>query len=255
MTANTANSLPAPPPLASIQRPALFLDLDGTLAAIEPQPEDVKAEPWRTQLLDKLHDNLEGRLAVVSGRTLEELDRILEGAVPALAAVHGLIRRRQDGTVLQSPPHPGLTAARAEVAALTAGRTGLKVEDKGLSIALHYRQAPVLGARIRADLQRIAKENGLKLQMGDMVAEICSPGFDKGAAVRAFMAEEPFAGSTPIFVGDDLTDEDGFRIVREMGGLGVLAGAPRPTFARSALPGVEAVRAWLETSQMEPAAS
>ncbi len=105
-----------------------------------------------------------------------------------------------------------------------------------------------------AETRRLAETYGLKLQLGDKVAELCTPGCDKGSAVRAFMEEAPFKGAFPIFVGDDLTDEDGFRAVQELGGLGVLAGPNRSTGAQRRLAGVEAVRDWLQAAVMEEAA-
>jgi trehalose 6-phosphate phosphatase len=250
MSPEMSQALPPPPPLAQLERPALFLDLDGTLAAIEPRPEDVRPEPWRTRLILDLRDRLDGRLALVSGRTLEDVDRILEGAAPAVAAVHGLVRRRADGTLVRTAPHAGLARARQQAAALAARHPGLRIEDKGLSLALHYRFAPELQSMVAANGERIAREQGLKMQPGSMVVELSTPGLDKGGAVRAFMAEAPFAGASPVFVGDDVTDEDGFEAVRA-GGLGVLAGPARPTKASRRLEDVAAVRQWLGAMLLE----
>ena len=246
MTAIEAEDLPAPPPLSAIARASLFLDLDGTLAAIEPRPDDVRAEPRRTSLLKRLAGRLDGRLAVVSGRTLEEVDRILEGAAPAAAGVHGLVRRRADGTVVRVPASPGLAQALETARAMAAGRPGLLTEDKGSSFTIHFRQAPGLGPMVKASAEQLARLHGLKLQGGDMVVELLTPGCDKGLAVRAFMAEPPFAGSTPVFVGDDLTDEDGFAAAAALDGFGVLAGRMRRTAAGRRLEDVAAVLDWLE---------
>jgi trehalose 6-phosphate phosphatase len=251
MTAEAADELPAPWPLARFQPAALFLDLDGTLAAIEARPEDVRPEPWRTALVRGLQQALEGRLAVISGRSLEEVDRILEGAAMAVGAVHGLVRRRADGSVIRAPPHPNLRWARIALQAAASGHPGLFVEDKGLSVALHYRRAPELAGLAVAEARRAAGEHGLKLQLGNMVAEICTPGFDKGTAVRAFMRERPFERGAPVFVGDDLTDEHGFSAAKALGGVGILVGAPRPTAADRRLDDVAAVRAWLEACRTD----
>ena len=246
MTAEAANELPAPLPLRRFQRVALFLDLDGTLASIEPRPEDVRPAPWRTALVRRLQQGLEGRLAVISGRSLDEVDRILEGAAIAVGAVHGLVRRRADGSVVRAPPHPNLRWARSALQAAATARPGLIVEDKGLSVALHYRRAPALADEAVAEARRVAGEYGLKLQLGNMVAEVCTPGFDKGTALRAFMRERPFERGGPVFVGDDLTDENGFSAAKALGGVGILVGSPRPTAAELRLDNVAAVRAWLE---------
>jgi trehalose 6-phosphate phosphatase len=248
-----APELPPPPRILDLEGLSLFLDLDGTLAAIQPRPEDVGPEPWRTALLRRLGRRLGGRLAVVSGRTLEEVDRILEGSVGAVAAVHGRVLRWPGGAVERPEAPAALADARRRVQALAQSDPGVLIEDKGLSLAIHYRLAPALGEAIRSMADDTCRAEGLKLQLGDMVAEIASPGPDKGAAVRAFMAEPPFAGSRPAFVGDDLTDEDGFAAVAALGGVGVLVGPPRVTHASGRLADAGAVRAWLEAAVMEGA--
>ena len=253
MSADELRSLPKPRPLPGFASTALFLDLDGTLAAIAPRPEDVGPEPWRTSLLCELGERLGGKLAVISGRSLQEVDRILQGSVQAVAAVHGLVRRKADGTIEQAPADPALDEARSRLESMARAHPDLQLEDKDLSIALHYRQAPQLGVRVRDEAQSIAAENGLKLQLGDMVAEICTPGVDKGAALKAFMREAPFERATPVFVGDDMTDEDGFRAARALGGVSVLVGPMRPTAADLRLESVPEVRAWLEAALMQDA--
>ncbi len=255
MTANHAPDLPAPPTLSSNDQVALFLDLDGTLAAIEPRPQDVQPEPWRSGLLRRLLAHLDGRVAVVSGRTLEDIDRIIEDVVTPVAAVHGLVRRRADGAVLRPLAHPHFGRARTQAAAFAINHAGVELEDKGLSLALHYRRAPDLAGTVVEAARQIARSNDQALQLGDMVAEIRTPGFDKGTAVEAFMSEAPFQGAVPIFVGDDLTDEDGFRAAQALGGLGVLTGPQRLTGARYRLADVAAVRRWLEGPLREKAAS
>ena len=235
-------------PVLELSGAALFLDLDGTLAPIVSRPDQVVPDARRTHLLEKLCEGLDGRLAVVSGRTLGTIDRILDGAAPAAAGVHGLERRRADGVVLRAQPNPALPAVVAELEAFAAARPGLLVEDKGLSVGLHYRQAPGQAKAVLALAERLAAGAGLRLQRGDMVAELRTPGADKGAAVEAFMQEAPFIGASPVFVGDDLTDEDGFRAVGRLGGLGVLVGPPRDTAARARLDDVDDVLGWLAAS-------
>ena len=128
---------------------------------------------------------------------------------------------------------------------------GLRLELKGPSLALHYRQAPQLAARAMDAAQTLADRWGLRVQPGDMVVELCTPGRDKGSAILDLMKTEPFQGSVPLFLGDDLTDEAGFKAVRSLGGLGVLVGPRRPTAAAARLAGVASVRAWLEQGQEE----
>lgn len=238
----------SPPDALRLDDTALFLDLDGTLAPIAARPQDVRPEPRRTALLERLSTRLDGRLAVVSGRTLADVDRILEGAVASIAAVHGLVLRRPSGSVDAVAPHPGVTRAADELTAFAARDPGLIVEDKGLSVTLHYRLAPQAADAARAFATDLARQAGLALLEGDMVAELRTPGPTKADSVYAFMAEPPFAGARPVFLGDDLTDEDGFRAAQALGGLGVAVGPRRPTGAKSALAGVDAALDWLEAS-------
>ena len=235
--------LPAPP-VALPPRAALFLDLDGTLAPIMPRPEQVGPDARRAALLDDLTRALEGRVAVVSGRALEDLDRILEGRVNAIAAVHGLVRRGAHG-VDRAQPHPDLGHARDVLRDLARSDKGLLFEDKDLSVALHYRNVPSAADAVIEAAERLAQSSDLVLQLGDMVAELRTPGQDKGKSVSAFLRESPFDGAIPVFVGDDLTDEDGFAAAERLGGYGVLVGALRPTQATYRLDDFAAVLDWL----------
>jgi trehalose 6-phosphate phosphatase len=247
-TAALTVGLPAPKPLR-IAETALFLDLDGTLAPIAARPQDVRPDPRRTSLLERLAERLDGRLAVISGRTLEDIDRILEGCVTSVAAVHGLVLRRPDGRVETTPAHPNLSAAIVGFRAFAELNPGLIVEEKGLSVALHFRQAAGYAAAARACAEQLAASTGLTLQSGAMVEELRTPGPDKGASVGAFMRAPPFGGARPVFVGDDATDEDGFAAAQALGGMGVGVGAARPTLAHFRLSGVEAALTWLEAAR------
>jgi trehalose 6-phosphate phosphatase len=240
-------ALPAPAPLR-LDEIAVFLDLDGTLAPIASRPQDVRPDPRRTRLLERLNTRLGGRLAVVTGRTLADVDRILEGRVKAVAAVHGLILRRPDGHVVEAEPHPALPEVGERLREFAARDSGLIVEDKGLSVALHYRLARAESEAAQALAQALAAQTGLYLQTGDMVEELRTPGPTKGDSVDAFLSCAPFAGARPVFVGDDATDEHGFEAAAAAGGIGVLVGPGRPTAARFRVPGVEAALAWLEAA-------
>ena len=225
---------------------SLFLDLDGTLAPFTDLPEAVGPDIARNALIRNLALRLGGRLAIVSGRPIADIDRILEGVVPAVAGGHGLHRRdaRLDLTV--APVHSGVAQARQEIAAFVRKYPALHVEEKPLSVALHYRLEPTLEPVVEVFAEDLARRTGLKLQRGVLVVEFLTPGMDKGRAIRAFMVEPPFAGTMPLFVGDDLTDEDGFRVVRAFGGTGVLVGSVRETWADYRLGTVDAVLHWLE---------
>jgi trehalose 6-phosphate phosphatase len=218
-----------PPPNIDTDHSALFLDLDGTLAPFASRPEFVGPLARRTAAVSRALAALNGRLAVISGRPLEEIDRILEGAAMAAAGVHGLERRSAGGAVGRTDPHPTVALVADVFHGLAEAEPGLLVEDKGLSVALHYRNAPEAADIAKTAAERLAKRTGLRLQRGDCVVELRTPGADKGDAVRAFMHEPPFQAE-------------------DLGGYGVRVGSPeRPTAARYALADIEAVLAWLET--------
>ena len=124
-------------------------------------------------------------------------------------------------------------------------RPGIIVEDKAVSAGLHYRGAPDEADAAMALARELADQTGLTMQAGNLVVELKTPGTSKGTALHAFMQEPPFAGAVPVMLGDDLTDEDGFRAAAALGGFGVLVGPPRETAARHGLPDVDAVLAWL----------
>jgi len=229
----------------SIERLALFLDVDGTLAPIETRPHAVGPQSARNDILTRLSDRLGGRTAIVSGRTVADIDRILEARIAAVAGVHGLERRTAGGEQVALAPHPALREARRALEAFAGADAGLEVEDKTLSVALHFRRAPAAAEAVRDLTGRLAAATGLTRQDGDCVVELRTPGPTKGDAVTAFLAEPPFIGAVPVFVGDDLTDEDAFRATAEHGGFGVLVGPLRDTWATHRLPDVDAVLAWL----------
>ncbi|MDV6331250.1 trehalose-phosphatase [Asticcacaulis sp. 201] len=242
----TVDSLASRDVVLELDNLSLFLDLDGTLAPIAPLPEGVGPDPVRNRVLTRLSNRLEGRLAVVSGRSIADVDRILEGAVACVAGSHGLQRRNARGDVSAVPPHPALMTAVADIQALSVENPNLRVELKPLSVALHYRGDPRAEADVQAAALDIARRTGLKLQLGQMVVELCTLGADKGHAVDAFLSETPFHGAIPVFVGDDLTDEDGFRAADAAAGYGVLVGRPRSSRARFRLDDTDAVLAWLD---------
>ena len=242
----TTTSLAAPAPL--VRTAALFLDLDGTLAPIAPRPQDVQLANDQQLVLRRLSRHLDGRLAILSGRAIADVDRILGGVLVPVAGVHGLERRGADGRVQRTEPGAGLAAARSVLQAFVHEHKALLLEDKGLSLGLHYRAAPELGAEARRLADRLALAHDLALQPGDKVFELRTPGANKGDALKAFMVEPPFAGAVPVFVGDDLTDEDAFDAARVLGGTGVLVGPARQTSAENRLADVAAVFAWIEAS-------
>lgn len=182
------------------------------------------------------------------------MSAITEDAVAAVAGVHGLQRRTAVGEEIAVLAAPELAEATAIFQALARAQPQLIVEDKGLSVALHYRAIPSACEAVREVARRLEAATDLVLQEGDMVAELRTAGADKGQALEAFMAEWPFQGARPIFVGDDLTDEDGFLAAEAAGGYGVLVGeSRRQTVARYRLADVAAVLDWLEAAIVERA--
>ncbi|HKT53443.1 MAG TPA: trehalose-phosphatase, partial [Caulobacteraceae bacterium] len=190
--------LKRPEPL-NLKSTALFLDLDGTLAPIAPTPDAVLPDADRTRLVRALAKALDGRLAVISGRTLADIDRILDGAALAASGVHGLERRSAAGEIRRTKPSAALPTARRALAPLEAAWPGVALEDKGLSLAVHYRGAPDAVEAVRAAVTAAAA-GGLVIQWGRKVAELRPPGPDKGVALKEFMAEAPFEGATPVFL-------------------------------------------------------
>lgn len=235
-----------PPPPALLERPALFLDMDGVLAPLAATPDAVVPDARRTVVLRRLVERLDGRVAIISGRTIAEIDRIAERASASASGVHGLERRRADGSLDHAAAAPAVRAAVAAFERFARDRPGMIVEDKAVSAGLHYRGAPTEAAAAEALAHSLAAETGLALQAGHLVVELKTPGTDKGTALNAFMEEPPFAGAMPVMLGDDLTDEDGFRAAADLGGFGVLIGPPRRTAATFGLPDVEAVLTWLD---------
>lgn len=226
---------------------ALFLDLDGVLAPIEARPALVGPDPARTRLIERLDVVLDGRLAVLSGRELADVDRILEGRVRAVAGVHGLERRRADGGLERQGSEADVALA-AEGLARELGealKAGVEIENKGLGVAVHYRNAPAQAARVRHVATFQARALGLVLQPGHQVVELKGGEADKGQALMAFLAEPPFLGSRPVMIGDDRTDEAAFRAAEMAGGFGILVDPRWHSAARHALADTGAVRDWL----------
>jgi len=238
-----------PPPLDLLEGAALFLDFDGTLVELADTPDGVSIPTGLGPMLERLRRKLEGRLAIVSGRSLADLKRHLPLHGIAFSGSHGLELQLADGTRLPLSIPLGLDDmcdAVEEFAAKTDRR--LLIERKPAGIALHYRLAPDQAERVEAFMARLARKTGFVLQRGAMVVELRAHGATKGDALKAFMTEPPFAAARPVFVGDDLTDEHGFAEAAALGGAGILVGAERSTAARYRLESVKAVAAWLRTA-------
>jgi trehalose 6-phosphate phosphatase len=241
-----------PPDLLSSA--SLFLDFDGTLVQLAPRPQDVSVATWVVPTLRSLTQRLEGALAIVSGRPLSAIDAFLHPLVLAGAGCHGVERRNISGRIElheSEPPAGVVSCARG----LAARHAGLLLESKPSGLALHFRASPELGAMCREQLaQALAEASGAALQWelldGHCVCELKQRAVSKGGAVRACLAEAPFAGRLPVFVGDDTTDEDGIRAVQAAGGFGIRVG-PGDSQARYRLTDTDAVADWLRHAAAE----
>lgn len=241
-----------PPPLAPDA--ALFIDVDGTLLEIAPRPELVCVPPDLPPLLGRLAAQHEGALALVSGRRIAELDRLFRPWRGAAAGLHGAERRRPDGSMTAAGVDPDAEAAaraldglRPHLHDLARQRPGVWLEDKGVTLALHYRAVPEQGAEILEEMGSLQRGSGdsLRLIAGKMVVELQPRMYGKDGAIAAFMAEPPFRNRRPVFLGDDTTDEDGFAEVNRRGGCSIRIGDPAPSAALYRLPSVDAALAWL----------
>jgi trehalose 6-phosphate phosphatase len=222
----------------------VFVVVVGWVVGFAERPDAIGLDPGLASLLQRLRRRLSGRLVIVSGRALADLDRYLGDAAALAAGAHGAEIR--GAAPLEVDPAPKRALARARLG-LARDADGLLLEDKGAAIALHYRERPELGALARQLAARLADESSgaLIAQPGHMVVELVPAGVDKGGVVRAFLNEPAFAGRRPVFAGDDVTDEAGFRAAAAAGGYGVLVGESRPSAATYALPDVAAVHRWL----------
>ncbi|WP_050479943.1 trehalose-phosphatase [Herbaspirillum rhizosphaerae] len=225
---------------------ALFLDFDGTLVNLAPEPDSVVPAPDLIELLQRLQELSKGALAVVSGRPVEQLDHYLAPLRLPAAGVHGLERRDAAGRLIQLPA-PDTARLMERLATLVARHPGLMLEPKRGALALHYRKAPHLEqACIEAMNHAVSRVPGFTVLHGKMVVEAKAALADKGAAIAAFMREAPFAGRRPVFVGDDVTDEAGFDWVQAHGaGFGIKIGEG-PSKANMRLDNPAALHQWLE---------
>lgn len=236
--------LDSPPP-DLLDGAALFLDFDGTLVDLAETPDSIRVSPQLGPLLDRLRRRLDGRLAIVSGRSLADLERHIPSSGIAFSGSHGLELRLADGTRLPLSVPIGLDDVRERVKRFADGADGLLVEEKPAGIALHYRLAPGESERAARFMDALAAERGWTVQRGNQVVELRPSGATKGDALRAFMTEPEFLAARPVFVGDDLTDEHAFEAASDLGGAGVLVGPLRETAARYRLDSVPAVAQWL----------
>ena len=232
---------------APVPRPnwALFLDIDGTLIEIAARPNAVVIPEGLPPLLSAISQRLGGALALVSGRRLDDIDSMMAPHRFPCAAEHGAILRFADGSArIQRDSFVVPERLRETLRGAAVRWPGASIEEKTFNIVVHYRQAPSRGDEIHAFLRSLLAGEDFEILPARMAFEIRHRALNKGAAVDAFMAEKPFASRVPVFVGDDVTDEDGFRAAEALGGIAVdvraiFAGEPAD------------VRAWLGTFALQ----
>lgn len=234
------------PPVARLEW-AFFLDVDGTLIDLAELPDAIRVDTALLELIGNLHTASGGALALVTGRSLSDLEHHLGPMRMPLAGQQGLERRDATGRlwIHAAPPAAKFTIKEA-LASVLARHPGLLLEDKGLTLALHYRQAPHLAAYAHRLMGALVRSEGpdLEIQRGKRVVEIKPAGFDKGTAVAEYLSEPPFKGRRPVFIGDDLNDESGFAEVNKLDGISIKVGKGS-SCARFRLPDVAAVHHWL----------
>lgn len=211
-------------------------------------PDAVVVPPDLPRHLEAQARRLDGALALVSGRTLDSIDALFAPLRLSAVGLHGLERRSPGKSIPAPAPPDTLATIQRQAIELIAAHPGAVVEDKGSALALHWRGVPEAGPALEnfaaAALPRLP---GYRLQHGDHVVELRLAAGDKGAAIRALLDEAPFHGRTPVFAGDDLTDESGFVTVNKLGGISILVGDRAPSAAHFSLPDPPAVRDWLDT--------
>ncbi|MEI2415614.1 trehalose-phosphatase [Orrella sp. JC864] len=226
-----------------IDRVALFLDVDGTLAPIASRPQDVRLAPQTVQTLRTLHAHSNGAVALVSGRAIADLDRLAAPLALPAAGAHGAQWRAADGTIKQVASDPAVMQEIIQaLEPMLRTHPGLQLENKGLSLALHYRHAPHCRALVEQTLAELVARHAQThaLQAGKCVLEVVPRGVSKGAAIGRYMQSPPFWGRVPVFVGDDVTDESGFKMVNQVDGVSVKVGEGE-TLARHRIASVDAL--------------
>lgn len=225
----------------------LFLDIDGTLLEHRDRPHEVVVDSALRSLLGRLAAASDRALALISGRAIEDVERLFAPLDVPVAGLHGVEHRDPLGAIHRHEiDESALLSARAHLETIAAQNPGLFFEDKGLNLAMHYRTAPGSAPIAEAAVRAVARDLGhrFEIQKGKMVWEVKPSGYDKGTAIDEYLEAAPFAGRVPVFVGDDLTDEVGFELVNARGGHSIKVG-PGRTRAHWRLADASAVRGFL----------
>lgn len=231
---------------------ALFLDFDGTLVPFAGRPDDIRLPAILPQMLRDLSRALDGACALISGRSIDNIDRHLGYSCLAVAGEHGGQIRFPGGSVV-SRASVSFSGELEEAQRTFENNPGIVIEPKSAGFAVHYRLAPDLQGDVRAFMKNVIERRpDLEVVDGKFVSELRSRGVSKAAAIRDFMARQPFEGRKPVFVGDDVTDEDGFRAVNALGGISIKVGDGK-TCADYRVKTIDQVYKWLVSvrDQME----
>ncbi|NDV49305.1 trehalose-phosphatase [Salipiger sp. PrR003] len=238
---------PQPPERLDWNSHAIFLDFDGTLVALADRPELVCLTTGTRELLTRLSRATDGATAVISGRSLSDLEANLAHLHLTLVGSHGLEFRAAEGKVLQSSEYTGPLVEAANALSPLAAEFNLLMERKPGAVAVHYRDRPEVGSRVRHSVSSIASMLGLKSMNGHMVSEITPQGINKGTSIMHLMKRAPFSGRVPVMIGDDTTDEDGFEMAQSIGGFGARIGGDR-TCAKYQFKDRPSALSWLAAS-------
>lgn len=242
-----------PPAAISPHHTAFFLDVDGTIADIVQIPQDARVSPQSLTILERLAAVSDGAVALISGRDITQLDKILHPLRLPAVGVHGLEWRLADGPITRldfdAQAHDDLVQ---RINRFASAETGLHCEPKPGSVALHFRNRPDLEEVCQTFMHSQARADArLALLEGKMVVELIFGGQTKGDAVARLMEQPPFAGRSPFFAGDDVTDEAAFRHVNALGGVSIKIGAG-PSSAQYRLSSPDALIDYLAGIMDEP---
>jgi len=227
---------------------AIFTDFDGTLVELAETPGAIDVPDGLASQIERAAQELDSAFAVLTGREIADIDKFLSPLQLPIAGAHGTQRRRADGVIesIDAGAIKGAQHIAETVSPLVMAHPDLLLEAKEGAVALHFRQAPELEDAVRIAMEEAVQEvDGFTLVPGKMVLEARPAASSKGMALRAFMQEEPFIGRTPIFIGDDVTDEDGFIAAQDLGGVGIKLGEGE-TAARMRIADVTSVRALIQ---------
>lgn len=241
-------TLPSRPPAGLLEGASLILDFDGTVVEIASAPDAVEVGEELRRLLLRLTDRLDGRVAILTGRPLEQIDRLIHPVQLPISGSHGLETRHANGEHHVAPRPQTLDSTIAALRSLEEAHPGVLVEEKPFGVALHFRQAAHAEEQVREAAERMAEATGLELQPGKMVLELKAPGANKAEGLKLLMAASPFRGTLPVVLGDDWTDEPAFEAAQQLGGAGIFVGDPRPTEARFRLHNVADALSWLDSA-------